>query len=216
MSLINASHDSLPYIDRPLTPTTTSRVHSLIQAELDPSHSTAPHPSLAPLPSPVFSDLITPEFDRISQNQPFTGGVDASRYEPQSAPAVVVAANDASSSAQDEEWRSALQQAYTTSTHLSNRVTNLTLLSSFGQNSWLIGNSQMEGVLGQLERELVALKEETEATNRERKRKQVEIADEMEGLERRWKDGVGKVLQIEVASEMVFRETLEKRRAGHS
>ncbi|EPS37472.1 hypothetical protein H072_8829 [Dactylellina haptotyla CBS 200.50] len=204
MSLISASHDSLPYIDRPLTPATTARVHSLVQAELNPAHSTTPHPSLPTLSPPAFSAFITAELERIAQNQPFTGGVDASRYEAQAAPA------------NDDEWRSALQQAYTTSTHLSNRVTNLTLLSSFGQNSWLIGNSQMEGVLGQLERELVALKEETDVTNRERKRKQVEVQEEMERLERKWKEGVGKVLEIEVASEMVFRETLEKRRAGQS
>ncbi|KAF3918806.1 hypothetical protein AA313_de0208550 [Arthrobotrys entomopaga] len=219
MSLINASHDSLPYIDRPLTPTVTAQINALIQAELDPSHSTTPHPSLPLLPSPVFSDLIEPELERLSQGQPFTGGVDPSRYEPQSKPSTDPSSSSSSSSSSSEEqdqWRNALQQAYTTQTHLSNRVTNLTLLSSFGQNSWLIGNSQMEGVLGQLERELVALKEETDVTNRERKRKQVEVQGEMERLERRWKEGVGKVLEIEVASEMVFRETLEKRRGGQS
>ncbi|KAK6526380.1 hypothetical protein TWF694_004976 [Orbilia ellipsospora] len=215
MSLINESHDSLPYIDRPLTPTATAKIHSLIRAELDPAHTTTLHPSLPPLPQPVFSDLITTELERLAQNQPFTGGVDPSRYEPQSKPAAPPSSSS-SSAAEQDEWRSALQQAYTTQTHLSNRVTNLTLLSSFGQNSWLIGNSQMEGVLGQLERELVALKEETDVTNRERKRKQVEVQGEMERLERRWKEGVGKVLEIEVASEMVFRETLEKRRGGQS
>ncbi|EWC45212.1 hypothetical protein DRE_06100 [Drechslerella stenobrocha 248] len=207
MSLINASHDSLPYIDRPLSPSTTARAHTLIHAELDPAHSTTPHPSLPVLPAPAFSDLITAELERVAQNRRFEGGVDASRYE-----AIVAPAPDSS----HQQWRSAVQQAYATSTHLANRVTNLTLLSSFGQNSWLIGNSQMEGVLAQLERELVALKEETEVTNRERKRKQVDVQDEMERLERRWKDGVGKVLEIEVASEMIFRETLEMRRAGQS
>ncbi|KAJ6257862.1 Pre-mRNA-splicing factor [Drechslerella dactyloides] len=207
MSLINASHDSLPYIDRPLTPTTTSRVNALIHAELDPAHSSTPHPSLPSLPPPAFSEFVGAELERIAQGRPFAGGVDPSRYESQAAP---------SAESSDEEWRRTLQQAYATSTHLANRVTNLTLLSSFGQNSWLIGNSQMEGVLGHLERELVALKEETEATNRERKRRQVAVQDEMERLERRWKDGVGKVLEIEVASEMVFRETLAMRRAGQS
>ncbi|KAF3940367.1 hypothetical protein ABW19_dt0202535 [Dactylella cylindrospora] len=232
MSLINASHDSLPYIDRPLTPTTTSRVNALINAELDPSHATAPHPSLPHLPPPVFTDLIIAELDRVSKGLPFSGGVDASRYEPQSAPSSLsdkytddanadadADGNGKTTSTQDaaaDEWHNALRQAYTTCTHLSNRVTNLTLLSSFGQNSWLIGNSQMEGVLAQLERELVALKEETELTNRERKRKQVDVQEELERLERRWKDGVGKVLEIEVASEMVFRETLERRRLGQS
>ncbi|KAF3920857.1 hypothetical protein ABW21_db0203230 [Orbilia brochopaga] len=194
-------------IDRPLTPSTTARVHTLIQAELDPAHTATPHPSLPSLPDASFTPLVAVELERVAQGLPFAGGVDASRYESQATP---------SAQSSEEEWRTALQTAYSTSTHLANRVTNLTLLSSFGANSWLIGNSQMEGVLGQLEREIVALKEETEATNRERKRRQVDVQDEMERLERRWKDGVGKVLEIEVASEMVFRETLAMRRAGQS
>ncbi|KAK6336536.1 hypothetical protein TWF696_002086 [Orbilia brochopaga] len=207
MSLINASHDSLPYIDRPLTPSTTARAHALITTELDPAHTSTPHPSLPSLPDASFTALVAAELERVAQGRPFTGGVDASRYESQSTP---------SAQSSDEEWRAALQSAYATSTHLANRVTNLTLLSSFGANSWLVGNAQMEGVLGQLEREVVALKEETEVTNRERKRRQVEVQEEMERLERRWKDGVGKVLEIEVASDMVFRETLAMRRAGQS
>lgn len=70
----------------------------------------------------------------------------------------------------------------------------------------------MEGVLAELEKELIGVKEETDAVNRERKRMQVEAQPELERLEKRWRDGVRKVLEVEVASEMVFRETLEKRR----
>lgn len=69
-------------------------------------------------------------------------------------------------------------------------------------------------MLAALENELVSLKEETEGLNRERKRKQVEVQPELEYLEKKWQEGIGRVLEIEVASEMVFRDTLERRRAG--
>lgn len=202
MSLTNASHDSLPYIDRPLTPSTTSAATALIAAEL--SDTSIPHPSLPPLPSPNFTPFVQQELERISNSLPFTGGIDASRYEPQSLP----------SSPEEEEYKKLLQTSYTTTTHLQNRLTNLTLLSNFGQNAWLISNSQTEGVLAALENELVSLKEETEGLNRERKRKQVEVQPELEYLEKKWQEGIGRVLEIEVASEMVFRDTLERRRAG--
>ncbi|KAK6514346.1 hypothetical protein TWF506_008741 [Arthrobotrys conoides] len=217
MSLVNASHDSLPYIDRPLTPSTTSKATGLIAAELKQLQSQSQsqadggdgtsglHPSIPPLPPSNFTPFVEQELERISKGLPFTGGVDASRYEPQSLP---------SSEKEEEEYKTLLQTSYTTTTHLQTRLTNLTLLSNFGQNAWLISNSQTEGVLAGLERELVALKEETELLNRERKRKQVEVQPEMEYLEKKWKEGVGRVLEIEVASEMVFRETLEKRRGG--
>ncbi|EGX50659.1 hypothetical protein AOL_s00075g85 [Orbilia oligospora ATCC 24927] len=204
MSLTNASHDSLPYIDRPLTPSATSKATALIAAELKQSDTSALHPSLPTFPSPNFTPFVEQELERISKNIPFTDGVDASRYEPQSLPP----------SSSEEEYKKLLQTSYATTTHLQNRLTNLTLLSNFGQNAWLISNSQTEGVLASLEHELVSLKEETEILNRERKRKQVEVQPEMEYLEKKWKDGVGRVLEIEVASEMVFRETLEKRRSG--
>ncbi|KAK6513467.1 hypothetical protein TWF281_005090 [Arthrobotrys megalospora] len=209
MSLINASHDSLPYIDRPLTPTTTSRANALIAAELKlgGEDTTSPHPSLPSLPEPSFSPFIQTELERISNSLPFTGGIDASRYEPQSLPS-------SSSPSLEEAYKQSLQTSYTTTTHLQNRLTNLTLLSNFGQNAWLISNSQAEGILSSLERELVSLKEETELLNRDRKRKQVEVQPELEMLERKWQEGVGKVLEIEVASEMVFRETLGRRRGG--
>ncbi|KAK6339211.1 hypothetical protein TWF718_008634 [Orbilia javanica] len=205
MSLTNASHDSLPYIDRPLTPSITSKATALVAAEL--GDTSVPHPSLPQFPSPNFSPFVEQELERISNSLPFTGGIDASRYEPQSLP---------SSSQEEDEYKKLLQTSYTTTTHLQNRLTNLTLLSNFGQNAWLISNSQTEGVLSSLEKELASLKEETEILNRERKRKQVEVQPELEYLERKWQEGVGRVLEIEVASEMLFRETLEKRRGGHA
>ncbi|KAK6332614.1 hypothetical protein TWF730_004274 [Orbilia blumenaviensis] len=212
MSLTIASHDSLPYIDRPLTPTTTAKATALINAELTGQGvdtTTTPHPSLPPLNPPTFTPFIQAELERISNSLPFTGGIDPSRYEPQT----LLPSNE-DAEGEEAEYRQKLQTSYTTTTHLQNRVTNLTLLSNFGQNAWLISNSQAEGVLAGLERELVSLKEETEALNRERKRRQVDAQPEMELLEKRWQEGVGKVLEVEVASEMVFRETLARRRGG--
>src|SRR5205814_7786951 len=137
-----------------------------------------------PAYEPKFSPLIAAELERISSGKAIKNGVDQLRYESQNPP---------SSNAPLEDYRAALQRAYSTSPHLSNRVTNLTLLSTFGQNSWLIGNSQLEGILEGLERELAAVKEETDEVNRERKRRQMDVQEELQRLDRRWKDGVGKV-----------------------
>lgn len=49
--------------------------------------------------------------------------------------------------------------------------------------------------------------------NKERKGAQEEVREELEKLEKKWREGVGRVLQTEVAAEEVRMEILRVRRA---
>lgn len=138
------------------------------------------------------------ELSRVANKQPMTGGIDLDRYEPPS--------NDNP----DAESISALATAYM---HLANRQINLTLLShNFGKNAWLVHNSQLEAILRDLETELAAIKAECEAVNKERKGAQESVKGELTRLEKRWKEGIGRVLEVEMAAEEVRLEILRRRR----
>jgi len=149
------------------------------------------------------SQLIEQELQRKAAGLPITGGIDLSRYEQPETPS---AENDV------EAWKHSLRMAYTSSTYLSGRQSNLTLLEELGKNAWLIGNSQLEAILRQLERELDELKAATESVNKSRKVAQENSKGEMVGLEETWKRGIGRILEAEVAIEETRQQILEKRR----
>lgn len=113
-----------------------------------------------------------------------------------------------------DETTTALQQAYTSSSHLSTRALNLDLLSTHGKNAWLLHNHQLEGALTALERELAERKTEVDRLAIERRRAQEGVAGEMRGLEEAWKRGVGSVLETEVAAEGLRGEIRERLRQG--
>ena len=132
-----------------------------------------------------------------------TGGIDPSRYEAPDMP---------SGEADQETWRSNLRQAYISSSYLSGRLANLSLLEEFGKNAWLISNSQLEDILRDLEKELVEQKELTENINKARKAAQEESKAELIGLEETWKRGVGKIIEVQMATDGIKREILDRRR----
>ncbi|RPB17184.1 hypothetical protein P167DRAFT_120150 [Morchella conica CCBAS932] len=204
MSLISASHDSLPYIEPTPTDSELSQITTLITRELPSTYLTAPHPLLPPLDDATFSPAITQELARVAAGEPLTGGIDLTRYEP-TAPA---------DGAPAAEYESALASAYASGEHLKTRLTNLTLLNEFGKNAWLVHNSQLEQILTGLEEELMVLKTECEVVNKERKGLQKDVEVELKTLEERWRKGIGRVLEVEVAAEKVRMEILEKRRQG--
>ena len=73
------------------------------------------------------------------------------------------------------------------------------MLDAYGKNAWLVGNAQLEDLLGAVERELVGVREEVEATNRERKRLQEDGRRALEGAEESWRSGVGGLVEVLVA-----------------
>lgn len=60
----------------------------------------------------------------------------------------------------------------------------------------------------------MVLKTECEVVNKERKGLQKDVEVELKTLEERWRKGIGRVLEVEVAAEKVRMEILEKRRQG--
>lgn len=140
-----------------------------------------------------------------------TGGIDLSRYEAPEPPSALSASDKAPSEVL-EDWRTTLQKAYTSSSHLSTRHENLSLLDEHGKNAWLIGNSQLEEILRGLEKELVETRESTEAIHRQRKMAQEARKGELVGLQDAWKRGVGGIIDVEIAAENLRMEILEKRR----
>ena len=131
------------------------------------------------------------------------GGIDLTRYEAPEQP------NDDS---EIETWRTNLRQAYISMSYLSGRLTNLSLLEEFGKNAWLIGNSQLEDILRDLEKELSKKKEAIENINKARKAAQEGSKAELVGLDETWKQGVGKIIEVQLATVGVRREILQRRR----
>jgi pre-mRNA-splicing factor SPF27 len=175
----------------------------LIATELAADASSTLHPSIPAEPPFKLSQLVEQELQRVAAGRPITGGIDLSRYEQPETPSDE---NDV------EAWKHSLRMAYTSSTYLAGRKSNLTLLEELGKNAWLIGNSQLEAMLHQLERELDELKAATESVNQARKAGQESSRGEMVGLEETWKRGIGRILEAEVAIEETRLQILEKRR----
>lgn len=132
------------------------------------------------------------EVARIGAGRPLQGGVDLTRYE---------APDEPSSDSSLDEWRQALRTAYASAALIAGRYTNLALLDEFGKNAWLISNSQAEEILQDLEVELARLKEETENINKARKAAQEHHKAELLGLQEHWKRGLGKILEVQVATD---------------
>jgi pre-mRNA-splicing factor SPF27 len=210
MALTTAVHDSLPYIDSEPSAAERAAAQALIDASLPAD--TSSHPSLPPLSAHTFSPLMEAEMLRIASKTPLTA-IDLTRYEALEPPATTPHSDE-----QDPEtlhaWRAALAKAYTSHSYLTARHSNLVLLEQFGKNAWLVGNSQLEDLLRDLERELAERRTEIDLLAVQRRDAQEAVGGEVKGLEEAWKRGVGRVLETEVAAEGVRREVLERRRGG--
>jgi pre-mRNA-splicing factor SPF27 len=211
MSLANAIHDSLPYIDIEPTPSERASAIALIAEEVD-SEQTDNHPSPRPMAPQHFSPLIESELLRIEGKHPLKA-IDLTRYEALEPP-TTSPHSDEKTPATLVAWREALQKAYTSQSYLVGRTTNLALLEKYGKNAWLIGNAQLEDVLRELEKELAERKAEIDGVVIERKSAQEAVGGEVKGLEEAWKRGVGRVLETEVAAEAMRAGILDRRREG--
>ncbi|OKL59199.1 hypothetical protein UA08_05591 [Talaromyces atroroseus] len=211
MPLINEWHASLPYIDGEPGEQARATAQKLISAELSPEHSSTLHPAIPALPGSRFSPLIEQELARKEAGLPLTGGIDLSRYEAPEAPEGPSNTEDEASKAL-QEWKATLRKAYISSSHLSMRHNNLTLLEEHGKNAWLIGNSQLEDILRDVEKELADTKQAVENVHKDRKLAQEAGHGELAGLEDTWRRGVGSVLDVEVAAENLRMQILDQRR----
>lgn len=205
-------------IDAELQTSDRDRILLQITVERDTGADSSLHPSLSSTYEPIFSPLMQAELERIGQKQekPPGTGIDLSRYE---ASALELPARTSPHSDEREpnllpEWRQTLRRAYGLDTFLNGRLTNLSLLETYGKNAWLIGNSQLEDELESLERELTEAKIAAELVEEERRRKQDDAKGEMEGLDESWRIGVRGLVEVALATEGLRKEILQRRRAG--
>lgn len=195
--LKKTSTDSCVDIDAEISATQRSAADSLIRRELPKDYSKTLHSSLTDLSPSRLSPALQNEANRAGSGQPLTGGIDLSRYE---------SLGDISPDTNAEIVKSALRIAYTNTTYLRGRQTNLALLEEHGKNAWLIGNSHTDDVQKRLETELSQAKSQSEAINRARKAAQEDVRGELLGLEETWKQGVGRIVETQLATEALRRE----------
>ena len=195
------SHDSLPYIDADISETQREGANRLIRRELAKDHSAAVHPSLAEEPSSRLSAALQAELNRAGAGQALTNGIDLSRYE---------SFDEISAESDVEIMKSALQTAYANITYLRDRQMNISLLEEYGKNAWLVSNSQLEDVQKRLDAELAETKEQSENTNRMRKAAQENSRGELLGLEDTWKQGIGRIIETQLATDQLKQDLIQK------
>lgn len=188
-------------IDSQVTEEERRQIFTEIAAKLPRGYRTITHSSLPLIVDPKFTPMMQAEIDRAARGESISG-IDMSRYE----------APDEPTDGDESQWGETLQAAYRSSTYLEGRQVNLSLLEEYGKNAWLIGNSQLEHMLYQAEKELGILKEETEAINKARKGAQEDSRGELMALEDSWRTGVGKIIEVQVASDGLRKEILKQRR----
>nr|POE56228.1 pre-mrna-splicing factor spf27 [Quercus suber] len=207
MPLFTSGTVSLPYIDVEPSAAALDAANALIQAELALEHTTTTtetlHPSIPAARASQFSELIVVEHERLSSGDaPKIAGIDLTRYE----------AGDPPRDGDRVAWKANLERAYTSAEYLRSREVNLGLLERYGKNAWLIGNSGLEDVLRDVERELEVAKREVEDLEQTRRRTQQDASGELRSLEESWRTGVGRMIETQAAAEGLRQQILEKRR----
>ena len=202
MPLIQSATDALPFIDVGPSEEALAAARALIDAESSQDTPRALHPSIPDAPEPKFSLLLQAELDRLETRQENEGGIDLTRYD----------ALDAPAKGDVQNWRETLRRAYISAEYLRWREVNLALLETYGKNAWLVGNSQLEDLLKELEREIDTAKTELERVNQARMASQGNVAAEMQNLDETWRRGVGRMIEAQAAGEGLKQEILERRR----
>jgi pre-mRNA-splicing factor SPF27 len=203
-------------VDAPLSDAERNAIVSQIHAERPSDHAAALHPKVSTSYEPKFSAAVEAEHDRLSKGleRPPGSGIDLTRYDNVEPPKQTTPHSDEDKPDQVQQWRSALQKAYTNSAYISGRLTNLSLLETYGKNAWLIGNNQLETLLKDLEKDFAEAKRELERVEQERKTRQEYVQGEMMMLEQSWKKGVRSVVEVQIATEELRQQVLEKKRAA--
>jgi pre-mRNA-splicing factor SPF27 len=88
---------------------------------------------------------------------------------------------------------------YTSYFELTGRNENISVLSSYGPNAYLVRNYQLNSQLTELNSALAVLKEQVTEVNRKRRVFQEDTGVHLTKLEGRWQDLVGGTVQLEMA-----------------
>jgi pre-mRNA-splicing factor SPF27 len=208
-------------LDPPLSDSIRDSITTAIRAQSPPHSATDLHPLVDTSYTPNFSPLISAEHDRIAASapKPAGSGIDLSRYEADALepPNRTFPDSDEQRPEFLEQWRATLRLAYASSNYLSGRNTNLALLETYGKNAWLVANWHQEALLKSLDAELAEVKTTSELVAEENRRRQETAAAEILMLEETWRKGVRGVVEVQVATEALRSDILDKRReaVGH-
>ncbi|KAI9900152.1 hypothetical protein N3K66_004414 [Trichothecium roseum] len=213
MAVAPAYHESLPYIDSQPTEADLAAAHALIAAEAS-SSSSDPNPSTSSPEANTRKSHLTPaleaELSRVADSPlspPKLDALSLSRYEALEPP---------QHPSDRHLLLPSLGSTYASAAYLALRASNLALLERHGRNAWLLANHQLEAELRRLEAELADAKRDIDLVNLQRRARQDDVAGEMALLEDKWKKGVGRVLETEIAVEEVkakVRDELRRRAA---
>ncbi|KAM6497944.1 Pre-mRNA-splicing factor SPF27 [Amanita muscaria] len=183
--------DSLPYYDDDLQnfPILKEKVDRELAKEGKPPSTL--HPRVPP-PVELFTknQLLKAELERVETHQQMPP-LDSIRYQlpgPTSSPGT------------DEEWKAALDNARAQLEQQKLRLTNLTLLQTYGVNAWKIHNYRVEETVKSVEKAVEEMRELTVEVNRERKNAQERWGKQLTTLETRWTELISNILQIEMAN----------------
>lgn len=160
----------------------------LIEREADHLNSSKLHSNVVADSKSFLTPMLEKQLSRISQNEPLEHEIDLDKYSK-------LHTKDSIGSSVLNIERSIVALEYSCIAQ-----ENLSLLAEYGKNQWLIGNDQLEQKLKKIEEKIQDEKRQIDSINWERKTKQSESASTFEYLEDRWKDGLKRVLDVNVAN----------------
>ncbi|KAB5593033.1 Pre-mRNA-splicing factor [Ceratobasidium theobromae] len=187
--------DSLPYYDHDLDePTGALRqlVNAEITKELQSVQRVGDDPRLPP-PVQLFTKnpLLAAELERVERGEPLPP-LDTTRHQ--------LPAPEDQTNATEEEWKQSLQNAKAQLEHQRRRQINLSLLQTYGANSWKVHNFLLEEDAKVVEKMVEALKEQNTEINRSRKNAQLAAGAQLTALENKWTELISRNLQISLAN----------------
>jgi pre-mRNA-splicing factor SPF27 len=146
------------------------------------------HSNVPPSKKSYLTPTLEHQLSQIARNEPLERGIDLERYSK-------LHSKDSKGASVLNIERAIVALEYS---HFAQE--NLSLLAEYGKNQWLISNDQLEHDLKRVEERIQNEKREIDTINWERKSKQSESASTLNYLEDRWKDGLKRVLDVNVAN----------------
>lgn len=172
---------SLPYIDETPTTEQVQAAEALIAEETGPLNTSIPASKKTRLSEAMeayVSDRKRPK------------GIDISRY----------------ANFEDTDGNIELKTAYTALEYTLSRADAVAALAQYGRVQWLVGNDELDRELKQVDKRLLAAKQSLETVNIGRKRKQNDVADTLQYLEKRWKGLLGDLVDVGVKNAVLEAE----------
>lgn len=158
----------------------------LIAKELDSIDTKTLHKDIPAAKKSYLTPALEAELIRKSQNEPIKA-IDLERYSK-------LHTKDSKGTNILDTNRAVVALEYS-----SYAQENLLLLAEYGRNQWLISNDQLEQRLKRLEEKIQQEKNQIDQINCQRKFKQSEAESTLRYLQDRWRDGLKRVLAVNVA-----------------